>query len=102
MRLSNLQIQKINATIRQYVGVDTQVYLFGSRTDDTTRGGDVDLLIVTSRPISRLQRARLKVKLESALGLPVDLIVKSKDKDTKPFEKIALNSAESLEENFSK
>lgn len=102
MRLTKPQIKKINGIIRTYAGKDSKVYLFGSRINDATRGGDVDLLIVTSHAITRLQRARLKVKLESALALPVDVLIKRENERTKPFEKIALDNAESLTEEHAK
>ncbi|MGM0377483.1 MAG: nucleotidyltransferase domain-containing protein [Bacteroidota bacterium] len=45
MRLSKLQIDIINNLARKYFGQETTVYLFGSRTDDRKKGGDIDLLI---------------------------------------------------------
>ncbi len=45
MRLTELQIQTIKALSKKHVGSETKVYLFGSRTDDLKRGGDIDLLI---------------------------------------------------------
>jgi len=102
MRITKTQIEKINRIVGSYIGTNSKVYLFGSRTNDAVRGGDVDLLIVTSHAITRLQRARLKVKLESALGLPVDILIKRENESTTSFEKIALNNAESLTEEHAK
>lgn len=45
MRLSKLQIDIINKLARKYFGKETTVSLFGSRTDDRKKGGDIDLLI---------------------------------------------------------
>ena len=45
MRLSKLQIDIINKLARKYFGQETTVSLFGSRTDDRKKGGDIDLLI---------------------------------------------------------
>ncbi len=45
MRLSQFQIDTINKLARKYFGEDTTVYLFGSRTDDHLKGGDIDLFI---------------------------------------------------------
>ena len=74
MRLTKTQIKKIDRIVRSYSGTDSKVYLFGSRTNDATRGGDVDLLIITPHAITRLQRARLKVKLEFHLFVIVFVI----------------------------
>ena len=49
--------------------------LFGSRADDSQRGGDIDLLIV-SRNIKLRERLRLQSKLEDALGLQkIDVMI---------------------------
>lgn len=47
MRLSNRQRQALFAALEE-VGLPagSEVYLFGSRVDDSARGGDIDLLIV--------------------------------------------------------
>lgn len=45
MRLSKLQIDIIIKLARKYFGQETTVSLFGSRTDDRKKGGDIDLLI---------------------------------------------------------
>ena len=48
MRLTNFQIDTINELARKYFGQETIVYLFGSRTDDRKKGGDIDLFINNS------------------------------------------------------
>lgn len=93
MRLVNAQIDNINRLVHQYAGDDCRVYLFGSRVDDVARGGDVDLLVETTRAVPRLQRARLAMAIETAIGLPVDLIVKPENKVPTTFEKIAMSQA---------
>jgi len=45
MRLSGSQVQKIKNTAMKIFGKDTKVFLFGSRIDDTKKGGDIDLYI---------------------------------------------------------
>ena len=75
MRLSVAQTRQITHTVRQLAGGTAEVYLFGSRLDDNARGGDVDLLIESAAPLGLLQRARIKMELEAALSLPVDIVV---------------------------
>jgi predicted nucleotidyltransferase len=47
MRLSALQRQVLTQTARECFDPDVRVRLFGSRMDDTRKGGDIDLLIET-------------------------------------------------------
>ena len=45
MRLSQYEIECIKDLAVRHFGTDVSVYLFGSRTDDLQRGGDIDLFI---------------------------------------------------------
>jgi uncharacterized protein len=45
MRLSKFEIETIKSLASSHFGTDIQVFLFGSRTSDQQRGGDIDLLI---------------------------------------------------------
>jgi uncharacterized protein len=54
MRLSPEEIKAIIASFKQYFSHSDNLYLFGSRTDDNKRGGDIDLLIETLAPDQNL------------------------------------------------
>lgn len=43
MRITNAQAEQAVTIIRRSLGAEAEVWLFGSRTDDAKRGGDVDL-----------------------------------------------------------
>ncbi len=45
MRLSEFEIESIKSLAGKHFGTDVQVFLFGSRTNDNQRGGDIDLFI---------------------------------------------------------
>jgi hypothetical protein len=45
MRLSKFEIESIKSAAGHHFGADVQVFLFGSRTNDLERGGDIDLFI---------------------------------------------------------
>ncbi|MCF6266933.1 MAG: nucleotidyltransferase domain-containing protein [Desulfuromusa sp.] len=45
MRLSRFEIDNILKIKNRVFGVDVQIYLFGSRVDDSQKGGDIDLFI---------------------------------------------------------
>ena len=85
MRLFLQQVTKINNLTARYLGDGCKAYLFGSRLNDETRGGDVDLLVEAPTKVPRLAKARLKAALEQNLSLPVDLIVVSKQQPLSSF-----------------
>jgi len=45
MRLSDQQCSVIRTAVADNFGAGANVWLFGSRVDDTARGGDIDLYI---------------------------------------------------------
>jgi predicted nucleotidyltransferase len=45
VRLNPTEIEAIKNCCSKVFGDEAKVYLFGSRVDDTRRGGDIDLLI---------------------------------------------------------
>jgi predicted nucleotidyltransferase len=88
MRLSPSQIDTIRQTARQNFGADALVWLFGSRVDDSKRGGDVDLYVEASHRDTLMAGLRCKIALEDNLDLPVDLVVKEPGQD-KPIYRLA-------------
>jgi predicted nucleotidyltransferase len=48
MRINNETIELIKELANKYFGVDNKVFIFGSRIDDSKKGGDIDLYIETS------------------------------------------------------
>ena len=48
MRLTSAEVADISAAARAALPPGTRVALFGSRTDDSRRGGDIDLLVETA------------------------------------------------------
>ncbi len=69
MRLSEDQRKTIHHTARELFG-DCTVYLFGSRVDDAARGGDIDLLVETPRPVENraAMAARYTARLQTGTG----------------------------------
>jgi predicted nucleotidyltransferase len=45
MRLSEFELECIKRMAIRHFGADVQVFLYGSRTSNQKRGGDIDLLI---------------------------------------------------------
>lgn len=67
MRLTPSQRQNIKSTVNRVLGAPCLVWLFGSRTDDSQRGGDIDLLIETGATLPN--RAESLCRLYGALIL---------------------------------
>lgn len=65
MRLTASQAQITKNTVARLVGVPNTVWLFGSRVDDSRRGGDIDLLIETE--VALPNRADTLCRLHGAL-----------------------------------
>ncbi|MDP1527456.1 MAG: nucleotidyltransferase domain-containing protein [Rhodocyclaceae bacterium] len=87
MRISSEQTEIIKSIIAREISADAKIWLFGSRTDDRRRGGDIDLFVETQRP-DLLGELRCKINIEDAIDLHVDLIVARQD-DQRPIACIA-------------
>ena len=69
MRLQKQEIHTILHVSRNIYGEKVKVYLFGSRLDNTKRGGDIDLLIRTEEEKKGvLARIRMIAQLKYLLG----------------------------------
>lgn len=79
MRLTTQQVKTIKTLVSEIFGADVRVHLFGSRLDDSKRGGDIDLLIQSNAVIDQklLKASRLAAKLQLNLGeQKFDIVVK--------------------------
>lgn len=65
MRLSDHDRAAIRRATEEVAGASARVYLFGSRTDDDLRGGDIDLLVELPEPSAD----RLSVSVATAARL---------------------------------
>ncbi len=77
MRLSNDTQKKLLHTAHQHFGNNIKMYLFGSRVDDTKKGGDIDLFIESEKDISLQKEVKfLKDVYKYVTQRKVDLIIK--------------------------
>ena len=97
MRLSAAETEVIVHCVRQPFGPDARVVLFGSRLDDSARGGDVDLLIESEAPATLHQRALATMALEAALNLPIDIVALQRGTPGSAFARIARSRTQPLE-----
>lgn len=87
MRLDEQQTRIIKTIVAREFEPEARIWLFGSRRDDTRRGGDIDLYVETRRP-ELLRELRCRIGIEEAIDLAVDLIVASPG-DDRPIARIA-------------
>jgi len=97
MRLSPAQIEEIRRIVRRLAPRAGFVGLFGSRAEDHRRGGDLDLYLEYPEPMSLMDQARLAAAIETALEMPVDLVVRDLSAPPRPIEEIARATAVPLD-----
>jgi len=95
MRLTPTDIRAIRRTVACAVGEKAEVVLFGSRVNDSAKGGDVDLLVTLDWTPANvpLTAAQLAARLERALGgRRVDVVIRTPGESLKPIQEMALRT----------
>ena len=67
MRISSTERAAIASAARAVLPAGSRVMLFGSRTDDDRRSGDIDLLVEPPEPVSAQQAVALRTQLAARL-----------------------------------
>ena len=68
MRLTDFESTTIKQSACEVFGAKTQVFLFGSRTDDTKKGGDIDLYIKAETGKDLKHKIKFLLLLEQKIG----------------------------------
>lgn len=92
MRLSAEQVSVIRQNVVEIFGPEVQVLLFGSRVDDSKKGGDVDLLVESDQAIGEPAwlAAQLAARLERSMeGRKVDVLLLAPNLRRLPIHDIA-------------
>lgn len=92
MRLTPYQAQITKDTVERVLASTCKVWLFGSRTDDDRRGGDIDLLVETEAVLPNRADAicRLYGALVMVLGdRKLDIVLKDARAADAPIFEIA-------------
>jgi len=81
MRLNEKYSTTIKEAAKKYFGLNTTVYLFGSRVDDSKKGGDIDLYIEPEVNDDLLKKKlKMLAELHKILGeQKIDIVVKRSD-----------------------
>lgn len=99
MRISNHTRQVIREAVTEIFGPDASVYLFGSRTNDKARGGDIDLFIETDTSTEEAmdKELALHARLMRRLGEQrIDIVVHRVGTPLLAIHKIARQTGERL------
>lgn len=96
MRLTHFEIKTIQQAHQKIFGNNSQIILFGSRVDDSKKGGDIDLYIIPNNDDNLYEK---KIKFLSALDInlgeqKIDVVI-AKDKN-RLIEKEALETGINL------
>ncbi len=94
MRLKDYELKAIRTLFQKHFGLKDHIYLFGSRVDDTKKGGDIDLYVQTQEvDIKRLldQKMAFLLALEEKIGeQKIDVVLhRIKQNEDLPIYKIA-------------
>ncbi len=99
MRLTEAQIQAIRQIARELAGADATVRVFGSRLDDSARGGDLDLLLDLPAPVENpaLLAARVSARVSRQMhGRKVDVVLSAPNLMRLPIHDIAFSEGRLL------
>ena len=66
MRLKEYEIEAMKSAVKKY-DENAQVYLFGSRTDNAKRGGDIDILILSDK-IKNKEVRKIRLEIFDLIG----------------------------------
>jgi len=79
MRLNDKIREIIKTEVANQLGPDAVVRLFGSRVNDSQRGGDIDLLVESKLPVEHRIQAECKLAARLFIrlgGRKVDVLIK--------------------------
>ncbi|MEQ5801191.1 nucleotidyltransferase domain-containing protein [Halomonas sp. H10-9-1] len=99
MRLTDEQVVIIKQAAHEVFGDDVSVKLFGSRLNDSARGGDIDLLVESTASIEdKMQKMlTLTARLQLRLGdQPIDILVVDPTTSLNPVHLHAIKTAQVL------
>ncbi|MFZ2855868.1 MAG: hypothetical protein WAZ34_17360 [Rhodocyclaceae bacterium] len=99
MRLTDEQIQLIRQLASQLAGRHSSVRVFGSRLDDSAHGGDLDLMVELSEPVSNpaFLAAQMSARVSRAMhGRRVDVLLCAPNLMRLPIHDVAFREGELL------
>jgi predicted nucleotidyltransferase len=92
MRLPSETVSFLKQVIQEKIP-GSSVYLFGSRTDDNLRGGDIDIMILTDKIADKQIIRKIRLEIIKKLGWQKIDLLNFKHSDDSLFRKIIENQA---------
>ena len=95
MRLTSKQRETILRIVAEIAGPQARTRLFGSRVDDSKRGGDIDLLVQLDAPVEDCLGLELKLGTRlyrAMLERKVDVLLLAPNIEKQPIHKVALET----------
>lgn len=92
MRITARQQTQIGQIIHQILGDDVDIRVFGSRLDDTAKGGDLDLYIKSPTPLAQPAATSAKIagKISRLMhGRKVDVVLQAPNLKISSIHRIA-------------
>lgn len=82
MRLTEFEVTKIKIAFTEIFG-EGKIYLFGSRVDDSKRGGDIDLYLCPKNEFENMREKKIEflIRLDEYIGEQKIDVVIAKDKN---------------------
>ena len=88
MRLGANETRAVGEEIRR-LDPGAEIYLYGSRADDSAKGGDIDLLVVSDK-LGFRDVLRLRTRILDRIGWQqLDLVVRRRDQRNEPLAAMA-------------
>ena len=92
MRLSKEYIFAIKSSIYEFLP-EAEIFLYGSRVDESKKGGDIDLLIKVAKEPERSIKSQIRTRIFSKLGeQKIDILYKSPETNSSFINLIELDA----------
>jgi predicted nucleotidyltransferase len=92
MRLSEYERTSIREAVTNFIP-DAKILLYGSRTDDAKRGGDIDILVLTPGEVDLRTRLEIEARMWEKIGeQKIDILIEKPDAMSR-FGRIVIPSA---------
>ncbi len=91
MRLSNETVLILKETISKYIN-NPKIILFGSRTDDARKGGDIDILVQADENVDLKKQMKILAECEmKGINRKIDILFQTPFTKEQSIFKTALN-----------